>query len=248
MPPLLSIIIPAYNEENRLPLSLGKIIAFLETRTYEYEILIVENGSDDHTLAIAQDFERRYAFIRALSESRAGKGLAVKRGMLEAQGEYRFIADADLSMPIEEVSLFLPPDVQEYDIAIASREAPGAVRIGEPVHRHWIGRMFNLLVRIITLPGIQDTQCGFKCFRAQIARELFQEQTLEGWTFDVEILYIAKKRGYKIIELPIHWYFNPGSRVHILRDSVAMFLDLIRIRLNDSSGLYDNNSPDAGTT
>ncbi|MDF1500435.1 MAG: glycosyltransferase family 2 protein [Anaerolineales bacterium] len=242
MPPLLSIIIPAYNEELRLPGSLENIISFLGSQPYEYEVLIVENGSQDRTYEIAQDFERRYPFVRALSEPKAGKGLAVRRGMLAAEGEYRFIADADLSMPIEEVALFLPPNAPEFDIAIASREAPGAVRIGEPIHRHWIGRMFNLLVRLLVLPGIQDTQCGFKCFRSGAAGELFKEQTLDGWTFDVEILYIARKRGYRIIEIPIHWHFNPGSRVHILRDSISMFLDLIRIRLNDLRGLYKSSN------
>jgi glycosyltransferase involved in cell wall biosynthesis len=235
----LSIVIPAHNEEIRLPISLEKVITFLETQPYDYEILIVENGSQDRTFEIAQDFDRRYPFIHAMAEKRAGKGLAVRRGMLEAKGDFRFIADADLSMPIEEAQLFMPPGAPEYDIAIASREAPGAQRIGEPIYRHWIGRMFNLLVRLITLPGIQDTQCGFKCFRSDPAEELFQEQTLNGWTFDVEILYIARKRGYRIIEIPIHWYFNPGSRVHILRDSIAMFLDLLRIRLNDLQGKYD---------
>lgn len=239
MAPLLSIIIPAHNEETRLPISLEKIITFLESQPYPYEILIVENGSQDQTLEIARDFDRRYAFIHAFSEKRAGKGLAVRTGMLEAQGQYRFIADADLSMPVVEVARFLPPDGPEYDIAIASREAPGARRFGEPAYRHWIGRVFNLLVRLITLPGIQDTQCGFKCFRSNVAEELFREQTLDGWTFDVEILYIARKRGYRIVEIPIHWYFNRGSRVHILRDSVAMFLDLIQIRINDLQGKYE---------
>ncbi len=242
MPPLLSIIIPAYNEETRLPISLNKIITFLETQPYEYQILIVENGSQDRTFEIAADFQRRYPFVRAISEERAGKGLAVRRGMLEAQGDYRFIADADLSMPIEEVSLFLPPVAPEYDVAIASREVHGAERIGEPAYRHWIGRMFNMLVRLITLPGIHDTQCGFKCFKSEVVDELFREQTLDGWTFDVEILYIARKRGFRIVEIPIHWYFNPGSRVNILRDSIAMFLDLIRIRLNDLRGIYGSES------
>lgn len=246
MPPLLSIIIPAHNEEHRLPGSVTRILSYLGTQQYEFEIIIVENGSSDRTYTIAQEFESRYPFIRALSEPRAGKGLAVRRGMLEAHGDYRFIADADLSMPIEEISLFLPPQAPDYAIAIASREAPGAVRIGEPLLRHWIGRMFNLLVRLITLPGIQDTQCGFKCFTAEIADELFPEQTLEGWTFDVEILFIARKRGYPIIEIPIHWYFNAGSRVHIMRDSIAMFLDLIRIRLNDRRGRYDAIPDNAG--
>lgn len=243
MPPLLSIIIPAHNEETRLPTSLEKINTFLENQPFESEVLIVENGSQDRTFEIAQEFEHRYPYIRALSEKMAGKGLAVKRGMLEASGKYRFIADADLSMPIKELTLFLPPQAPEYDVAIASREAPGSERIGEPTYRHWIGRMFNLLVRLITLPGIQDTQCGFKCFRSELADELFHEQTLDGWGFDVEILYIARKRGYNIIEIPIHWYFNPGSRVHILRDSIAMFLDLIRIRLNDLQGKYEADKP-----
>ncbi|MGD2057091.1 MAG: glycosyltransferase family 2 protein [Anaerolineales bacterium] len=239
MAPLLSIIIPAHNEENRLPISLKQIIAFLESQPYQYEILVIENGSQDRTLEIARDFDRRYAFIHAHSEERAGKGLAVRKGMLEAQGQYRFIADADLSMPIAEVARFLPPDGPDYDIAIASREAPGARRIGEPAYRHWIGRVFNLLVRLITLPGIQDTQCGFKCFRSSVAQELFQAQTLDGWTFDVEILYIARKRGFRIVEIPINWYFNRGSRIHILRDSIAMFADLIQIRMNDRQGNYE---------
>ena len=239
MPPLLSIIIPAHNEERRLAQSLETIIEFIHAQPYQSEIIVVENGSSDRTARISQDYSDRYGEIQTLQEPVAGKGLAVRRGMLAASGDYRFICDADLSMPIEEVNLFLPPLVPRFDVAIASREIPGAVRYNEPYYRHLIGRAFNLLVRILTLPGLHDTQCGFKCFRAEVADELFPLQTITGWTFDVEILFIARKRGLRVIEIPINWYFNAGSRVSILRDSAVMFADLFRIRLNNLKGMYD---------
>ncbi len=238
MPPLLSIIVPAHNEENRLPQSVEAILEFIHAQTYESEIIIIENGSSDSTAQISQDFAARHPEIQALQEPVAGKGLAVRRGMLAAKGDFRFICDADLSMPIDEVSLFLPPKAPPFDVAIASREIPGAVRYNEPYYRHLIGRAFNLLVRVVTLPGLQDTQCGFKCFRAEAAEELFPLQTIAGWTFDVEILFIARKRGMQVIEIPINWYFNSGSRVRILRDSATMFADLFRIRLNNQKGVY----------
>ena len=238
MPPLLSIIVPAHNEENRLPQSLEAILEFVHTQPYESEIVIVENGSSDHTARISQDYAARHPEIQALQEPVAGKGLAVRRGMLAAKGDFRFICDADLSMPIDEVNLFLPPQAPPFDIAIASREIPGAVRYDEPHYRHLIGRAFNLLVRVVTLPGLQDTQCGFKCFRAEAAEELLPLQTIAGWTFDVEILFIARTRGMQVIEIPINWYFNSGSRVRILRDSATMFADLFRIRLNNLKGVY----------
>jgi len=238
LPPLLSIIVPAHNEENRLPQSLEAILEFVHTQPYESEIVIVENGSSDQTAQISQDYAARHPEIQALQEPVAGKGLAVRRGMLAAKGDFRFICDADLSMPIDEVNLFLPPQAPPFDIAIASREIPGAVRYDEPHYRHLIGRAFNLLVRVVTLPGLQDTQCGFKCFRAEAAEELFPLQTIAGWTFDVEILFIARTRGMQVIEIPINWYFNSGSRVRILRDSATMFADLFRIRLNNLKGVY----------
>lgn len=239
MPPLLSVIIPAHNEETRLPASLEKVLAFLRSQDYPSEVVIVENGSSDATAEIARIAAEKNTNVRWLSEPEAGKGLAVRSGMLAAEGEYRFICDADLSMPIEEVNRFLPPHHEPYDVAIASREIPGAVRYGEPAYRHWIGRVFNWLVRVITLPGLQDTQCGFKCFRADVAEDLFSDQTIHGWTFDVEILFLAMRRGYHIIEIPIPWYYNPGSRVRILRDSIHMLTDLFRIRLNAWRGNYD---------
>ncbi len=239
MTPFLSIIIPAHNEERRLPDSLRRIMTFLREQPFTAEVLVVENGSRDRTAEVALSFARRHANVHLLRESRRGKGLAVRRGMLEASGAYRFICDADLSMPIEEVTRFLPPQLEGVDIAIASREAPGAVRYGEPWYRHWSGRGFNWLVRLLAVPGFHDTQCGFKCFRAQVAEDLFRRQRLEGWTFDVEILFLALKTGYKVVEVPIPWYFDPESRVRLWRDSMSMLLDLIRIRRNWRQGLYD---------
>jgi len=236
--PLLSIIIPAHNEERRLPSSLRRIQTFVEQQPYESEILIVENGSHDRTAEVAEAFAAAHASARVLREARRGKGLAVRRGALAAKGEYRFICDADLSMPIEEVNRFLPPRLAAYDVAIASREAPGAIRYGEPIYRHWIGRGFNLLVRWLAVPGFHDTQCGFKCFRARAAEDLFRVQQLDGWTFDVELLFVALRRGYTVLEVPIPWYYFPGSRVHLVRDSLAMLTDLFRIRRNWSRGDY----------
>lgn len=235
--PYLSIIIPAHNEENRLPETLVEVVQFIEKQPYQTEVLIVENASSDNTLKVAQDFAARYPFIQAIHEDLPGKGRAVRTGMLAAKGEYRFFADADLSMPIAEVNRFLPPAVN-VPIAIASREAPGAIRYDEPAYRHITGRVFNSLIRILVLPKLQDTQCGFKMFRADVAEELFTRQTLMGWSFDVELLYIARLRGLPILEIPIPWYFNPESKVNVLRDSWRMFRDLLLIRQNGRLGKY----------
>jgi dolichyl-phosphate beta-glucosyltransferase len=237
--PFLSLIIPAYNEEQRLPETLKRVLAFLESQSYTYEVLLVENGSQDRTLEIAQDYARRYASLHVLSAPVRGKGWAVRQGMLAAQGEYRFMADADLSMPIAEINRFLPPALSDVDISIASREAPGAVRYNEPAYRHLVGRVYNLMIRLLALPGLNDTQCGFKCFRGEVAEDVFRRQTLIGWSFDVEILFIARQRGYSIQELSIPWYFNPDSKVRVLHDSLQMGLDLIKIRLNALRGVYD---------
>lgn len=237
--PHLSIIVPAYNEEQRLPHTLEEIFAFLNDQSYQAEVLVIENGSDDRTFEIAQKFAERHKNLYVYPENQPGKGNAVRRGMLEARGEYRFFCDADLSMPIAEVNNFLPPALEEFDIAIASREIPGAVRHGEPEYRHLTGRVFNTLIRFLVLPELQDTQCGFKCFRAEIAQELFSYQTLTGWSFDVEILFVAHKKGYRIREIPINWYFNPDTKISVLRDSWQMFLDLLTIRRNAQRGTYD---------
>jgi dolichyl-phosphate beta-glucosyltransferase len=237
-PPFLSIIIPAHNEETRLPRALGQAFAFLENQIYTSEVIVVENGSSDHTFEVAKKFSSNFPSLCILHEELPGKGRAIRRGMLEASGEYRFLADVDFSMPVEQINRFLPP-VCSHDVAIASREASGAIRFNEPAYRHLTGRAYNLLIRSLVLPGLQDTQCGFKCFRAAVAEDIFPFQTLTGWSFDVELLYIARQRGYTITEIGIPWYYNPGSKVNILHDSWRMFFDLLTIRRNAQRGVYD---------
>ena len=236
--PFLSIIIPAYNEAARLPGTLKQIHAFLASQPFKSEIIVVENGSTDGTFEIAMGLQKKIANLKVMHEETPGKGWAVRHGTLAAAGEYRFICDADLSMPIEEVTRFLPPVLQDAPIAIASREAPGAVRFDEPKYRHLIGRAFNTLVRLILLPGLQDTQCGFKCFRADAAERVFPLLTIRGWTFDVEALFIARRLGFTITEVPIPWRYHSYSRVKVLRDSLQMGFDLLRIRLNAIKGQY----------
>jgi len=238
MKPLLTLIFPAYNEEKRLPATLQHVVDFIQIQTYTIEVLVVENGSSDRTYEIANSFAEKYPQIRVIQIKERGKGLAVRRGMLEAQGEYRFMCDVDLSMRIQDVNRFLPPTMVDYDIAIASREAPGAVRHDEPEYRHLVGRVYNFLIRLLALPGLHDTQCGFKCFRDVVAERLFPLQTLTGWAFDVEVLFIGRLHGYRITEIPIHWYFNNESKVRVLHDAVRMGRDLLKIRLNAWRGLY----------
>ena len=237
--PFLSIIIPAHNEENRLPGTLEQVFDFLKKQSFSSEVIVVENGSSDRTYQITQAFAKQNNDLRVIRNDQRGKGLATRRGVSEATGDYLFFCDADLSMPIEEISKFLPPQLPHVDIAIASREAPGAVRYHEPYYRHLTGRVFNTLIRLLVLPGLQDTQCGFKCIRAEVARDIFPYQTLTGWAFDVELLYIARRHGYQLVEIPIHWYFNADSKISVFRDSLRMFLDLLLIRRNARCGLYD---------
>ena len=240
--PFLSLIFPAHNEEDRLPETLKQVVEFAGKQTYPIEVLVVENGSMDKTFQIARDFAVQHPQVRVLQNDQSGKGRAVKQGMLAAQGDYRFMCDVDLSMPVDEINRFLPPALEGYDIAIASRETPGAVRLGEPYYRHIVGRIYNGLIRILALPGLQDTQCGFKCFTGEVAEDLFQRQTLTGWSFDVEILFIARLLGYKVIEIPIHWYYNPHSKISVVRDSFKMGVDLLTIRLNAIRGVYTRSN------
>lgn len=242
--PLLSIIIPAYNEEQRLPRSLDKIAAFIATQTEPVEVLVVENGSRDRTTAIAEEYEAHYPYIRVL-HSEKGKGAAVRAGMLAGRGRYLFMCDSDLSMPITEVTKFLPPQIADYDIAIGSREGPGAHRYGEPSYRHLMGRVFNLMIRVLAIPRLQDTQCGFKSFRRDVAQEVFACLTMTGWSFDVEALFIALRRGYKVIPVPIDWYFDADSRVKPLQDTWRMFRDVLKIRIKGLRGAYERGCEDS---
>ncbi|GAB4520985.1 MAG: glycosyltransferase family 2 protein [Anaerolineales bacterium] len=246
--PYLSIVIPAHNEENRLPATLQQVVDFVTRQPYACEVLVVENGSRDRTWEILQTFTGRYPFVHGLQEQVPGKGLAVRRGMLAARGAYRFMCDADLSMPVSEILRFLPPAQSDYDLAIGSREAPGAIRYNEPAYRHWGGRVINGLIRLLVLPGMQDTQCGFKCFRAEVAADLFGCQRIPGWAFDIEVLYIARRRGYRIVEIPIPWHYNPESKLNIFNDTLQMLRDILRIRRNARLGYYDYHpNPDPGT-
>lgn len=225
-----------------MPKTLERVFSFLNEQPYTTEVLVVENGSQDRTFEIAQSFSQRFPQLHAFQLSERGKGYAVRHGMLHASGEFLFMCDADLSMPITEINRFVPPELLNYDIAIASREAPGAVRYNEPQYRHVVGRVFNTMIRILAIPDLHDTQCGFKCFRAEVARELFQHQTLYGWSFDVEILFIARRRGYRIVEIPIPWYFNAESKVRVVNDSARMAVDLLTIRQNAARGIYNGDA------
>lgn len=237
--PFLSIVIPAHNEEKRLPPSLQKIDAFLKTQDYTAEVVIVENGSQDNTAAVSKEYAKRYPYIRVMEVETRGKGLAVKQGMLAAKGQYRFICDADLSMPIDELVHFLPPYAEGYDVIIASREAHGARRVGEPLYRHMMGRINTLIIKLFALRGYEDTQCGFKMFKDSVAEDLFSVQQLNGIGFDVELLYIAQKRGYSVKEQPITWYFDPYSTMRLVDDSLHMLKEIFEIRQNWRKGYYD---------
>lgn len=236
--PWLSIIIPAHNEQRRLPPSLEKIDAFLQNQPFEAEVIVVENGSTDQTVEVAKAFAKDHPYVRVVQATVRGKGLAVKVGMQAARGEFRFICDADLSMPIEEIVKFLPPHSNGYDMIIATREGPGANRVGEPEHRHIMGRILNFIIKLTAVPGIEDTQCGFKMFSRRAAEDLFTAQQMVGIGFDVELIYVARKRGYRIKEVPITWYFDPDSRMRLVHDSLHILLEIYEIRRNWVRGVY----------
>ncbi len=236
--PYLSIVIPAHNEEFRLPPALEKIDSFLKTQAFTAEVVVVENGSSDRTLTVAEEYAARLPYVRAITVNTRGKGLAVKAGMLAAHGEYRFICDTDLPMPIEDVVKFLPPVTSGFDVMIATREGPGAQRIGEPAYRHFMGRINNLIIKVMAVRQFEDTQCGFKMFTRAAAEDLFDVQRMTGIGFDVELIFIALKRGYKIKEVPITWYFDSDSRMRLVQDSLRMLQEIWQIRQNWGKGHY----------
>ena len=236
----LSIIIPAHNEASRLPRTLERIFAFLNTQVYTSEVIVVENGSTDRTFELASEFLKDHPELNVIHEENRGKGNAVRRGILSAHGEYHFICDADLSMPIEDLPKFLPPTLNDFDIAIGSREAPGSIRYNEPPYRHLGGRAINLAIRTLILPGLNDTQCGFKCFHAEETTALFQQQTLTGWSFDIELLFLARRKKLRVHEVPIQWYYDPDSKVSAVRDALRMIGNIFRIHFNALRGRYDS--------
>jgi dolichyl-phosphate beta-glucosyltransferase len=236
----VSIVIPAFNEARRLPTSFEAIVTDLAKRPFSWEIVVVDDGSTDGTPSIVEEYAARHPnqSIRLVRAPHLGKGAAVRVGMLAARGAWRFLCDADLSMPIEHLQRFLPPACIGCDVAIGSREAQGSRRIGEPLKRHWMGRVFNAWVRLVALKGISDSQCGFKCFSAAAAEGIFRTQRLDGFAFDVEVLLLARQRGYRVKEVAIDWYYRAESRVQPVRDSWRMFRDVGRVRWNSLRGRY----------
>lgn len=237
--PFLSVIIPVYNEEKRLANSLEQVTKYLDAQNYTSEIIVVDDGSSDRSPEIVEELMQEHPSLRLVRVAHGGKGYACKQGVFASCGGWLFLCDSDLSMPVEELLNFVPLFQGDYHIVIASREVPGAHRYGEPKYRHLMGRVFNLLVRTLAVHDIQDTQCGFKCFRSDVAKEVFSVQTINGWGFDVEILFVAQKRGYRIAEVPINWYYRSHSKVKPIQDAVNMFREIWQVRLNDWRGYYD---------
>lgn len=231
----LSIVIPAFNEERRLAVTLEQLTAFLQQQPWRWEVRVVDDGSIDRTASIAEAFHAFEPRVVVQREQHGGKGHAVKRGLLAAAGDYRFICDADLSMPLHELRRFLPPLLTDFDIAIASREGASARRVGEPFHRQLMGRVFNACVQTLVLRGIEDTQCGFKMFTAAAVDAIFPFVTVDGWAFDIEVLAIARHQGLLIVEVPIEWHHRRDSHVSMLRDGPGMLRDMLRIRARLSS-------------
>jgi dolichyl-phosphate beta-glucosyltransferase len=239
--PFVSIVIPAWNEERRMPASLQRVAAFVREQSYPVQVIVVDDGSEDATPSIVEEFAREHPFLTLIRNPHGRKGAAVRTGIGRGEGQYLAISDTDLSVPIEELPKFLPPALDDYDVAIASREVAGARRVNEPYYRHLMGRIYNLLVRLLVVPGIQDTQCGFKVFRREVARDVFAYQTIDGWGFDVEVLFIAQRLGYRIVEVPVVWYYGAESKVSPVKDTIRMVRELLQVRHNARRGLYDRN-------
>lgn len=244
----MTIVVPAYNEAARLPRTLAQIDTFIVNANLTAELLVVDDGSSDDTCRIASQHESTAACYSVLSLPHRGKASAVRGGMLAATGQYVLFTDADLSTPIDYATKLVDALDQGADVAIGSREGIGATRVGEPAYRHVMGRVFNAVVRILALPGIEDTQCGFKAFRRAAAQDIFARTILHAGDdpvrgprvtgFDVEVLFIARQAGYTIAEVPVYWEHVAGSKVQPLPDSFRMFADVLRVRWNAVRGHY----------
>lgn len=235
--PRLSIVIPAYNEEHRLGPTLRRLHEYLSAQDYSWEILVVSNGSTDDTAGLVHRCATDMPDLQLIDIPERGKGIASRTGALQSRGEVVFLCDADLSMPPQSLASFLTL-IDRADIVAGSREASGAKRFREPWHRHFMGRVFNRLVQTIAVAGIEDTQCGFKALRRHVAFDLFSEQRLNGFAFDVELLYLARKYGYRVEELGIEWHFDDDTRVRPGVDTLGMVKELLMIRIRDALGGY----------
>jgi glycosyltransferase involved in cell wall biosynthesis len=236
--PHLSLILPAYNEQARLPFTLGEIEAYVCAEQIDCEVIVVDNGSHDATSAVVQQAMSTFRQLRLLRTDRRGKGRAVRTGMLAARGDVLAFADADLSWSVDELSHFPALVGEGSPVVIGSREGVGARRIGEPFYRHLMGRVFNRVVQRLAVPGVEDSQCGFKAFRADAAREIFSRQRIDGFGFDVEVLFLARQLGHTIRVVPLHWEHKENSRVAPVRDTLTMLSDVVRVRLNAWRGVY----------
>jgi dolichyl-phosphate beta-glucosyltransferase len=227
----LSVVIPAYNEEKRIGQSLEQVVEFLSRQKYSSEIIVADDGSSDKTIETCEKVLKNFPHKLVRNPTNHGKGYVVRQGMMMSEGEYVLFTDADLSTPINEITRFMQFHSDGYDVVIGSRALKDSkIEIRQNWMREAMGKIFNFFARMISFKGIHDSQCGFKCFTKKAAKDLFASQKLEGFSFDVEILYLAQKKGYKIMEAPVLWRNSFQSRVQILSDPLEMFIDLLRIR------------------
>jgi glycosyltransferase involved in cell wall biosynthesis len=243
--PYLSIVVPAYNEARRLPPTMAALAEFFRSFTQGYEVLIVVEGSTDGTLEIAAGLAAQQAHFQVIDNGpQRGKGHAVRSGMLQAQGDIVFYMDADLSVPLAEVSAFLRcfEERPEIDVLVGNRQHPESriTRRQSPL-RETMGKAFNRILQSLTLVALRDTQCGFKAFRRTACREIFRRQTLDGFAFDVEVLLLADRLGFKVGDRPVQWINSPDSRVNIIADSWRMLVDAWRIRRLVEQNLHKEN-------
>ncbi|HSO93174.1 MAG TPA: dolichyl-phosphate beta-glucosyltransferase [Candidatus Dormibacteraeota bacterium] len=230
MNPEISIIIPAFDEALRLPATLDRIEHFISEGRLKAEVIVVDDGSRDNTAEVVKERACRWPLLRLVLAGHNGKGAAVRLGMAAAAGRYRVFSDADLSVPIEDLDKLLKPLREGAGVAIASRALKDSeIELHQPWYRETMGKAFNRLVRIFVLGGVHDTQCGFKAFTAEVAERVFPPLQTHGFGFDVEVLYRAQRAGYRIAEVPTRWINSPQSRVHPIRHSLAMFIELLAI-------------------
>lgn len=237
----ISIVIPAYNEESRIRPTLEKVYAYCTDRFRKSEIIVVNDGSSDNTASLVKNLSRRLNNINLIHyPQNAGKGCAVRKGVLASSGNLLLTCDADLSTPIEELEKLISFIHSDYDIAIGSRGLKDSCILArQSWYREDMGKIFNVLVRMLVIRGIKDTQCGFKLFKGDIARSLFNKSCIDGFSFDVEVLCLAKKAGYTIKEVPVRWMNSPFSSVEIMSDPLKMFLELLKIKSNSLTGKYN---------
>lgn len=244
MPPQYSIVIPAYNESARIAATLERIGSFLAERHWDAEIIMVNDGSRDNTVEIARTIADRVPNLRVVENpGNRGKGYSVRHGMLEARGEVLLFTDADLSSPIEESAKLFDAIAQGAEVAIGSRWLQSELQVQrQPFYRQVLGRVYNLMLKLMLGLNFRDTQCGFKAFTRRAAQIIFPLQTIERWGFDPEILYVARNSGLRIAEVPVAWSHSAGTRINPLRDGIRMFGELLKIRWNALNGKYTRST------